>query len=286
MLCYRHANAAIPFISTYNAQMPRDRSRRYHDRVARQYDAIYDDPFWEFHDELTWRSIKPRLPQDLSGACADLGCGTGKWGLRLLKSGFAVTFVDNSTAMIEQTREKLAAMGNKARRAALIVADIVQMPEVPTGGFQLVLAMGDPLSICSDPQRAVNEISRITNSGGIVIATADNKLAAIDHYVQRGNLDALEEFIQTGKTNWLTADERERFELTTFTPASLQRLFERGGFDVTQITGKTIIPLRQNKRLLEFPEAIPRLLKLEAELSKDPSAAGRASHLQIVAKKN
>src|SRR5438552_2928175 len=157
MLCYCHANAAIPFISTYNAQMPRDRSRRYHDRVARQYDAIYDDPFWEFHDDLTWRSIKPHLPRNLSSACADLGCGTGKWGLKLLKSGFAVTFVDNSAAMIEQTREKLVSLGPKAKRATLLVADIVQMPQLSSAAFELVLAMGDPLSICCDPQRAANE---------------------------------------------------------------------------------------------------------------------------------
>src|SRR5438093_9566227 len=161
---------------------PHDRSRRYHDRVARQYDSIYDDPYWEFHDALTWRSIKPHLPRSTSAPCADLGCGTGKWGLRLLKSGFAVTFVDNSAAMIEQTRAKLESTGAKAKRATLIVADIVDMPEVPSETFELVLAMGDPLSICSDPQRAANEMSRIAKTGGIVIATADNKLAAIDHY--------------------------------------------------------------------------------------------------------
>src|SRR5213594_3623558 len=68
----------------------RDRSRRYHDRMARQYDAIYEDPYWEFHDELTWRTIKPHLPQNQSAECCDLGCGTGKWGLRLLKSGYSV----------------------------------------------------------------------------------------------------------------------------------------------------------------------------------------------------
>jgi len=267
--------------------MPRthDRSRRYHDRVARQYDSIYDDAYWEFHDELTWRLIKPHLPKDQPAQCADLGCGTGKWGLRLLKSGFAVTFVDNSAAMIEKTREKLDAMGSRAKRATLIVADIVEMPEVESAQFDLVLAMGDPLSICSDPKRAVNEFARITSPGGTMIATADNKLAAIDHYVERGNLDALEEFLETGKTNWLTADERERFELTTFTPASLRKLFERAGFEVTQIVGKTVIPARQNRRLLESPEAIERLLKLEAELSKDPASAARASHLQIVARK-
>ena len=93
-------------------------SRRYHDRVARQYDSIYEDPYWEFHDELTWRLVKPYLPTDLSVACADLGCGTGKWGLRLLKSGFAVTFVDNSAAMIGQARGKLDEMGARGQRHA------------------------------------------------------------------------------------------------------------------------------------------------------------------------
>ena len=64
--------------------------------------------------------------------------------------------------------------------------------------------MGDPLSICSDPQRAANEMHRISKPGGVVIATADNKLAALDHFVERGNLDALEEFVRTGRTHWLT----------------------------------------------------------------------------------
>ncbi|HSV14917.1 MAG TPA: class I SAM-dependent methyltransferase, partial [Tepidisphaeraceae bacterium] len=231
-------------------------SRRYHDRVARQYDSIYDDPYWVFHDELTWRRVKPWLPRNATAACADLGCGTGKWGLKLLKSGFATTFVDNAAAMIEQVRPKLEALGPKGRKGTLIVADIVEMPAVPSDAFELVLAMGDPLSICSDAKRACREMARITRTGGVVIATADNKLAAIDHFVERGSIDALEEFVRGGRTHWLTADERERFELTTFTPASLRRLFESNGFEAIEVTGKTIIPVRQNKRLLEDPSAV------------------------------
>src|SRR5437868_10851145 len=99
----------------------RDASRRYHDRVARRYDSIYDDPYWHFHDELTWRLIKPHLPRDLSLACLDLGTGTGKWGLKLLKSGFATTFVDSSAGMIEQVREKLAS-NPRQKKATLLVA--------------------------------------------------------------------------------------------------------------------------------------------------------------------
>src|SRR5256885_5642867 len=96
---------ALP-ICNRGAHNLHDPSRRYHDRVARQYDSIYDDPYWHFHDELTWRTVKPHVPRDLAAQCLDLGCGTGKWGLKLLKSGFATTFVDHSAAMIEQARRK------------------------------------------------------------------------------------------------------------------------------------------------------------------------------------
>jgi ubiquinone/menaquinone biosynthesis C-methylase UbiE len=278
----RHTILRMPRRSSADRHDP---SRRYHDRVARQYDSIYDDPYWDFHDELTWRLIKPYLPSNASAHCADLGCGTGKWGLRLLKSGFQTTFVDHAASMIEQTRVKASELGTRANRATLVVADIVEMPQVSDDEFELVLAMGDPLSICSDPHRAAREMRRISKTRGVVVATADNKLAALDHFVERGNLDELEQFIETSRTHWLTRDQREQFELKTFTPATLRRLFEQAGFEVLTLIGKTIIPVRQNKTLLARPNAVERLLRLEHELSKDPAGAARAAHLQITVRK-
>lgn len=265
--------------------MAKDPSRRYHDRVARRYDAIYEDPYWHFHDEVTWRLIKPYLPRNTAACCADLGCGTGKWGLKLLKSGFATTFLDSSANMIEQVRTKLAEQPARSHKATLVVGDIIDMPELPSGRFDLVLAMGDPLSICSDPQRASNEFFRILAPGGHVIATADNKLAAIEHFVEKGNLDALEDFIRTSRTQWLTADARERFDLHMFTPASLAKLMQRSGLEVVKLTGKTILPLRKNKILFDAPDAMRRLVRLEEELAGEAGNAGAASHLQIVCRK-
>ena len=271
--------------------MPRHRgqdieaSQRYHDRVASRYDAIYDDPFWEFHDEITWRMIKPHLPRDLSSQCADLGCGTGKWGLKLLKTGFATTFLDHAPEMIQQVKQKLEAMGPKGKKGNALVGDIVHMPDLADSQYSLLLAMGDPLSICSDPARAARDMARILKPGGIAIATADNRLGSIDHYIERGNLDALEEFVQTGRTRWLTAEEEERFELTTFTSQQLRRIFEAAGFTIVDLTGKTILPIRHNRKLLDYPHAMERLVRLEMELQKDPLAAGRCGHLQITAKK-
>ena len=260
-------------------------SRRYHDRVAAKYDTIYDDPFWDFHDEITWRLIKPHLPRDQSARCADLGCGTGKWGLRLLKSGFSTTFLDSSPGMIEQVNARLAEMGQRGQKATTLVADIVDMPEMPSDTFVLLLAMGDPLSICSDAAAAAREIARTLAPGGTAVVTADNRLAGIDHYIERGSLDALEEFLRDGKTRWLTDAPEERFELTTFTPQQLRRLFVNAGLEVIDIAGKTILPIRRNRKLLEYPRAMERLLKLEMDLQKDPATLGRCGHLQIAVRK-
>ena len=187
--------------------------------------------------------------------------------------------------MIEQARAKVEAMGPRAKCATLLTGDIVDLSSLPAGEFGLILAMGDPLSICSDPQAAVDQMHRMARPGGIVIATADNKLAALDHFVERGNLDALEEFVRSSRTRWLTADPKEQFELTTFTPASLTRIFERAGWEVLDVIGKPIVPVRQNKHLLSYPDAVARLLEIEGTLNRDPAAAARSAHLQIVARR-
>ena len=80
--------------------------QRYHDRVARRYDASYDDAYWQFHDALTWAYLKPHLPADQAAPVLDLGCGTGKWALRLIKSGYRVACVDISGAMVAQANMK------------------------------------------------------------------------------------------------------------------------------------------------------------------------------------
>lgn len=264
--------------------MRRDASRKYHDRVARKYDAIYEDAFWHFHDEVTWGLIKPHLPRSMPAACADLGCGTGKWGLKLLKSGFDVTFLDHSGGMVEEVRSKLES-NPRAKRATLVVGDIISMPDLATGQFQLITAMGDPLSICSDPPAAVREFARITAAGGVACATVDNKLGALDHYIQRGKIGELEEFVDSGRTRWLTDNEAERFELHTFTPREIARLFEANGFEVLAVTGKPILPVRSNRELLEDPANVDRLVELERKLQKDPASAGKAGHLQVTARR-
>ena len=268
-----------------------DASRKYHDRVARQYDAMYDDAFWEFHDKITWHHLKPFVPKNTASPVLDLGCGTGKWGLKLLKMGHPTTFTDHSPGMLDVVREKLAVwaaqpdLAAKAAKAVVQQADAVDLSAFPGDCFDLVTAMGDVVSICSDPAKCLAQVNALLRPGGAFVFTVDNRLAALDHFAATGNLDALAQFVHTGATQWLTRDEAEQFDVHMFLPAEIEALARARGFEVISRIGKTVLPVRRNTKFFEKDGSVEKLIELELSLAREPAAVGRASHLQLAVRK-
>lgn len=257
----------------------------YHDRVAKRYDEIYKSPRWERYFELSWAGVKPHIPADLRAPIVDLGCGTGKYGLKLAKSGYSVTLSDLSRGMLEAARNKAAQMGLN-ERVDFVKADIADLSALSREHYALAIAQGDPLSFAENPARAVKEIWKILKPGGVLVASLDATLAALDHYAEKNDLDALERLVKTGNMEWLANEESERFPVHTFTPEKLRALFEGGGFEVLDLFGKTVLPFKKLERIFEQDEAgAERLMALEKKLCRLPSALGRASHLQIAGRR-
>src|SRR5262245_41213371 len=126
-------------------QGPKPRSKsaneRFHDRIASKYDSIYseNDLYWRFYREITWKHLRPFLPRNANARALDLGSGTGEWGIRLLKSGFRVTFVDLSQEMLESARQRVA---NEAPRgdASFHKADLADLSGLPEGEYEFATA--------------------------------------------------------------------------------------------------------------------------------------------------
>ncbi len=262
------------------ARRHRPAVQRYHDRVARRYDATYQDAFWQAHDALTWDYIKPHLPSNLLAPVLDLGCGTGKWALKLLTSGYRVTCIDISGSMVDRARRKIEEAG-RTDRAEFVQADLCDLSALPAGSFSLALALGDPIGCTHSPAKALKEIRRLLAPGGVLIATLDNKLAALDHYLEKGSAPDMRRFLKAGRTRWLTRDAEEQFEIHTFTPADAVKLFETAGYQIVEIRGKTVLDLRRHQHVLADPAERRAWISMEKSLSKDADALARASHLQI-----
>ncbi len=262
----------------------RNANQKYHDRIAGKYEQIYDDAYWQWHDALTWDHIKRFLPSNLALPVADFGCGSGKWGRKLLKSGYQVTFVDLSAKMVDEARKQVDETGG-SEKAAFLQADLMDLSGLPADQFGFAVALGEPLGSTDEPAKALREIARCLAPGGVLIASFDNRIACIDYYLKQADPAALEAFLRTGRTRWLTRDEAERFELHTFTPEQLRKIFSAAGLEVLDMIGKSVLPMRRYRELLEEPEARRRWARIEKGLASDPGNLARCAHLQVVGRK-
>jgi len=140
----------------------RDDSRKVYDLLARYYDELTGH-----HDYERWLSalLPPLEGHGLGGSkLLDLGCGTGKSTMPMLRRGWSVTACDNSTEMLAVLESKA---GDRVRTE---IADILALPAL--GQFDLVLCLGDVLNYCAADGRvvaALEGIERNLRPGGLVL---------------------------------------------------------------------------------------------------------------------
>ena len=289
------------------AKRVRSPAEKYHDRVAGLYDSIYEDrSYWKTVFAIAWRHMRRFLPPDLSVRCLDLGCGTGRWGLRLLKAGYPVDFLDISRKMLDRAAGKLARAGFRPVMRSCLADDA---PPPPPGDgppdpsapvlwhatvddlsalgakrYGFIVGQGDPLGCARQPARAMKELTRLLAPGGVMAMSVDNRWQGLYHYFTAGDMDGLEEFLRTGRTRWVTDRAEERYPIATFTPEGIRALCEKRGLELLSLIGKTVLPLRRFRAMLEDEDARARLVRLEERLHAEEALLANAAHLEFIAR--
>ncbi|MEM3026583.1 MAG: class I SAM-dependent methyltransferase, partial [Thermoproteota archaeon] len=131
---------------------------QYYGKAAGEYDKEYDTLYFKkLYDKITWRYIEPYLPK--SGVVLDAGGGTGKWTIPMVKKGLKVVLYDISREMLNVARLKI--MGEQLENMVVFKEGDICEIDFPENHFNFVLAEGDPISYCSNPDRAVGELARV-----------------------------------------------------------------------------------------------------------------------------
>ena len=186
----------------------RPTSQEFFSSSAGQWDRVRDELFGDrFHLAALSALIDP------SWTIGDLGCGTGQVSAALAPFAARVVAVDDSAAMLQAAKKRLAAFDNVDLRRGELESLPIDDTRLDAATLMLVLHH------VSEPEKALNEVARVLKPGGRVLLV-DMLPHDRDNYRQ-----------QMGHV-WLG-----------FSGAHTRRLLEASGFE-----GVRIVPLAPDAR--------------------------------------
>jgi SAM-dependent methyltransferase len=214
----------------------------------------------------------------------DIGCGTGKSFLPMLKRGYEVTAFDISPAMVARACEAAAGSG-----AEVLVGDVRQLPRL--GRFDLAIALDDALNyMLSDDELldAFRGVARNLRPGGLLVfdlnslptfqagLTSDMAMELDDaFFCWRGELGAGEEMapggIGSAVIEVFSTDDGECWRRVSsrhvqrhHPPETVSRLLREGGFEPLscrgQVSASQIEPFgdeQRHRKLVYFARRCP-----------------------------
>lgn len=178
---------------------------------------------------IALRSMLPRGSRVL-----DLGCGSGRTMLPLVRAGMRVVGVDRDRRALRAARRRLNRLG-AGRRATLLHADLPHEPPVVVGDFDAVLCLGHTFMEITVLEEALHILRwatwRLRPGGAIVL----DDLPALWREVAEGNWQsglsedgdsqlvweparpvfALRSGAQVDPDNWTIGEDERRFRLWT-----------------------------------------------------------------------
>lgn len=188
--------------------------------------------FLTLYEESCRSHIEPLLPPASTGVILEAGCGTGRWVTRLAPLGYRLVLSDLSAEMIAHARKRVERMGMSDQVLGYHVLDICDMHPLPDGAFDLILALGGPLTLCQEARSAVSEFHRLTRPGGSVLCDAANRYRTALDLFQAGRVDQLAAVLKAGRFSRPDGLTDHRFA-----PQELEELFESQGLVVKSVVG-------------------------------------------------
>ena len=260
----------------WNQQAPIYASDEGHRRFGR---------FLDLYEEGCWRYIEPVLPRIDTSVILEAGCGTGRWVIRLAPMGYRVVLSDLSPEMVEHAREKVEQQGLCDRVADYYALDICDMQALSNANFDLVLALGGPLSLCHNASLAISEFHRVTKPGGYVVCDTANRYRTALDLVRENKASQLASVLDTGRFL-----RRDGLVDHRFDPQELDDLFAANGWEVVHVAGICplfeYLPTAEQVRFLDDENLFEAMRDVGKRYAENPCMVAQSGRLLIVARRS
>jgi len=197
--------------------------------------------------------------------------------------GYRMVLSDLSPEMVRRARDKVERLGLSDRVVAYHVLDICDMHALPEAGFDLVLALGGPLSLCRDAKLSVSELRRVTKPGGYVICDGGNRYRTALDLVRENELGQIAKVLDTGQFSRPDGLTDHRFG-----PQELADLFEANGMEALHVAGLCplfdYLPTKEQAGILDDEHIFETMLDLGQRYAEDSYIVGLSGRLLIVAR--
>ncbi len=260
--------------------------------TQRAFDGVASDYYRSNALNQTLRVMRQRMLAAIEahvapgGRIIDLGCGPGTDEETLARVGYAVTAIDWSPAMVDETRRRIARSGLEDRVRVRHLG-IHELDQLSPESFDAACSNFGPLNCVTDLPGAARLIADRVRSGGVLIASVIGRVCPweIGYYAWRRDWSRMTlRFARdpvgvplNGRTVWTNY----------YSPAQFEKTFAAAGFSRVSLRalGLCVPPPYMDAFAARHPALMTRLQRLEDRVGAWPGFRSWGDHFLIVLKK-
>jgi ubiquinone/menaquinone biosynthesis C-methylase UbiE len=232
----------------------------------------------------TIESIVAHTPK--GGRILDLGCGPGADEETLIRSGFSVTAIDWSAAMVDETRKRLGRAG-LAGRADVHHLGIQELDRLPAALFDTVCSNFGPLNCVPSLDDAMRLVGRRVGPGGRFVASVIGRVCPWEIALFTARRDWTRVKVRFRRSAAPVPLNGETVWTQYYTPAAFTRVGAANGFRLVSLRGLGVFvpPPYMESFAARHPSLVAGLQRLEDVAGGWPGVRQCGDHFLVVLRK-
>lgn len=244
---------------------------------------------------INMHHIRAHLP--LTGRILDNGAGPGKYSMELAKQGYQLTLSDLTERLVEVAQQKAVEFELQDQFDGFHVLDACDLRSLSDEQFDATIMLGPMYHLQSEHNRvrAIQELYRVTKSGGIVFVAFMSRTKFLhtslhqpQYWKPNHTSQGISTFLETGIFNH--TDEGRFTEAYYYPIEDIAPFMEARGFDTIKLIGSNSVATHMTNEQWDYWKdrgdvEFNTIMRIVMEQSENPYILGSSSHLMYIGRK-